>query len=74
MKEMDKEDRSETSSVLLHYFTKTSDENSKNEIFCYESNSLLQSQLQRHKRYFLLEFTEILCHKAVKQIDISTKV
>ena len=71
---MDKEDRSETSSVLLHYFTKTSDENSKNEIFCYESNSLLQSQLQRHKKDYLLEFTEILCHKAVKQIDISTKV
>ena len=74
MKEIDKEDKSETSSAMLHNFTKSLDENSKNEIFCPESNSLLHSQLQRHKRDYLLDFTEILCHKAVKQIDISTQV
>ena len=74
MKEIDKEEKSDTSSVMLHNFAESSDENSKNEFFCPESNSLLYSQLQRHKKDYLLEFTEILCHKAVKQIDISTKV
>ena len=74
MKEIDKEEKSDTSTVMLHNFTESSDENSRNEIFCPESNSLLHSQLQRYKKDYLLEFTELLCHKAVKQIDISTKV
>ena len=56
------------------YALNSLDEKSQNEIFYPESSFLLHCRLQRQKKYYLSEFIEVLCHKAVKQIDISTKV
>ena len=46
----------------------------QNETSSPETNSLLYSQLRRLKKDYFLEFVEILCHHAVKAIDISKKV
>lgn len=46
----------------------------QNETSSSETNSLLYSQLRRLKKDYFLEFVEILCHQAVKEIDTSEKV
>ena len=74
MKEVEKIDKLEISSTNNHHLSIVSNANLQNETSHPESNTILHSQLQRLKKDYLLEFVEILRHKAVKQIDVSNKV